>query len=50
MESKYSRGQGEDTVILHDGVIEWLTATPQLPVIEGVAKGTVYTAAGVLVK
>ena len=43
-------GKAEDTVILHDGVIEWLTATPQLPVIEGVANGTVYTAAGVLVK
>jgi antitoxin VapB len=40
----------EDTVILSDGKIEWLTATPSLPVIEASVNGTVYTAAGVLVK
>ena len=27
-------GKAEDTVILRDGDIEWLTATPELPVIE----------------
>jgi antitoxin VapB len=43
-------GKTEDTVILHDGKIEWLTATPELPVIHATANGTVYPAAGVLVK
>lgn len=43
-------GKTEDTVILHDGKIEWLTATPELPVIEAMANGAVYPAAGVLVK
>jgi antitoxin VapB len=43
-------GKAEDTVILSDGKIEWLTATPELPVIESTANGTVYPAAGVLVK
>lgn len=43
-------GKAEDTVILRDGKIEWLTATPELPVIEATANGTVYPAAGVLVK
>jgi antitoxin VapB len=43
-------GKAEDTVILRDGKIEWLTATPELPVIEAKANGTVYPAAGVLVK
>jgi antitoxin VapB len=43
-------GKAEDTVLLHDGRIEWLTATPELPVIEGKANGAVYPAAGVLVK
>ena len=43
-------GKAEDTVILRDGKIEWLTATPELPVIEAGVNGTVYPAAGVLVK
>ncbi len=43
-------GKAEDTVILHDGKIEWLTATPELPMIEASSNGTVYPAAGVLVK
>jgi len=43
-------GKAEDTVILNDGKIEWLTATPTLPVIEASAGGKVYPAAGVLVK
>ncbi len=43
-------GKAEDTVLLHDGKIEWLTATPGLPSIEASANGTIYPAAGVLVK
>jgi Xaa-Pro dipeptidase len=43
-------GKAEDTVILRDGAIEWLTATPELPVIEATVNGKVYPAAGVLVK
>lgn len=43
-------GKAEDTVILSDGRIEWLTATPTLPVIEASVNGNVYPAAGVLVK
>jgi antitoxin VapB len=43
-------GKAEDTVLLTDGKIEWLTATPTLPVIEATANGTVYPAAGILVK
>ncbi len=43
-------GKAEDTVILRDGNIEWLTATPTLPVIEADANGKNYPAAGVLVK
>lgn len=42
--------KAEDTVLLHDGVIENLTATPSLPVIEGFANGVAYSTAGVLVK
>ena len=42
--------KAEDTVILSNGKIEWLTATPELPVIEAVVNGTKYPAAGVLVK
>jgi Xaa-Pro dipeptidase len=42
--------KAEDTVILRDGKIEWLTATPELPVIEAIVNGTKYPAAGVLVK
>jgi antitoxin VapB len=43
-------GKAEDTVILHNGKIEWLTATPDLPVINATANGKIYPAAGVLVK
>lgn len=43
-------GKAEDTVILRDGQIEWLTSTPGLPVIEARVNGKVYPAAGVLVK
>ncbi len=43
-------GKTEDTVILHGGKIEWLTATPELPVIEASVNGKVYPAAGALVK
>jgi antitoxin VapB len=44
-------GKVEDTVILHDGVIENLTSTPELPVLaEAAVEGSSYAAAGVLVK
>jgi len=43
-------GKAEDTVILRDGRIEWLTATPELPVINAEVNGKVYPAAGVMVK
>jgi antitoxin VapB len=43
-------GKAEDTVILTDGKIEWLTATPELPVIHAEVNGRAYPAAGVLVK
>lgn len=41
-------GKAEDTVILHNGRIEWLTATPELPVINAEVSEQVYPAAGVL--
>lgn len=43
-------GKAEDTVILRNGKVEWLTATPELPVIQATVSGTVYPSAGVLVK
>ena len=43
-------GKAEDTVLLSNGKIEWLTATPELPVIEASVHGKTYPAAGVLVK
>jgi Xaa-Pro dipeptidase len=43
-------GKAEDTVILRDGKIEWLTATPELSVIYATAGGNEYPAAGVLVR
>jgi Xaa-Pro dipeptidase len=44
-------GKTEDTVLLRDGVIENLTATPTLPVLaDAVVQGSDYAAAGVLVK
>jgi antitoxin VapB len=44
-------GKVEDTVILHGGVIENLTATPELPQLtDAVVEGSTYAATGVLVK
>jgi len=43
-------GKAEDTVSLRDGNIEWLTATPELPVIDATAHGKVFPAAGVLIR
>ena len=43
-------GKVEDTVLLRNGVIENLTATPDLPALEAKVKGSEYVAAGVLVK
>jgi Xaa-Pro dipeptidase len=43
-------GKAEDTVLLRDDKIEWLTATPELPVIQVSVDGKIYPAAGVLVK
>lgn len=43
-------GKAEDTVLLRDGKIESITATPELPVIDGIANGNRYPSAGVLVK
>jgi antitoxin VapB len=43
-------GKAEDTVLLRDGKIEWLTATPELPVIEASVNGITYPAAGILIK
>ncbi len=44
-------GKAEDTVILRDGTIENLTATPELPVLtEAIVEGSTYAAADVLVK
>lgn len=41
--------KAEDTVVLRDGAMDLVTATPQLPVIETEVGGTVYRSAGVLV-
>ena len=43
-------GKAEDTVLLRDGKIEWLTSTPDLPVINATVNGNAYPAAGVLIK
>ncbi len=43
-------GKAEDTVVISNGKVEWLTATPDLPLIEATANGAIYPAAGVLVK
>lgn len=43
-------GKAEDTTLFRDGKIEWLTATPELPVIEAAVNGKTYPAAGILVK
>jgi Xaa-Pro dipeptidase len=41
-------GKVEDTVLLHDGKIELLTPTPELPALESSANGNSYPATGVL--
>ncbi len=41
-------GKAEDTVLLRDGRIENLTATPDLPVLRAACEGAEYTCAGVL--
>jgi len=43
-------GKAEDTVLLRDGKMEWLTATPELPIINAEVNGVVYPAGGVLVR
>jgi len=43
-------GKAEDTVILREGKIEWLTATPELPVINAEVNGKIYPAAAVLAR
>lgn len=42
-------GKIEDTVLLHNGQIELLTPTPELPALESSANGNNYPATGVLV-
>ena len=42
-------GKVEDTVLLHDGKIELLTPTPELPALESRANGNSYPATGVLI-
>ena len=42
-------GKVEDTVLLHDGKIELLTPTPDLPALESSANGNNYPATGVLI-
>jgi Xaa-Pro dipeptidase len=43
-------GKAEDTAILRNGKIEWLTGTPELPVIKAGVDGVEYPAAGVVMK
>lgn len=43
-------GKVEDTVLLSDGKIEWLTATPEMPSIDVKMNGTLYPAPDVLRK
>ena len=44
-------GKVEDTVILRNGVIENLTATPELPMLtDAIVAGSSYAAAGVLIR
>ena len=43
-------GKVEDTVVLHDGKIESLTDTPDLPLVETELNGTIYQSAGVLIR
>ena len=43
-------GKVEDTVLLRDGKIENLTPTPELPALAASVAGSMYAAAGVLVR
>ena len=43
-------GKAEDTVIVSNGKVEWLTATPELPTLDAEIDGTNYIAAGVLIR
>jgi antitoxin VapB len=43
-------GKVEDTVLLHDGKLEWLTSTPGLPVVHTRAGDLTVPSAGVLVR
>ncbi len=43
-------GKTEDTVVIRGGNVEYLTATPELPVLHAEVDGVDYPAAGVLVK
>ncbi|HTB98426.1 MAG TPA: M24 family metallopeptidase [Terracidiphilus sp.] len=43
-------GKAEDTVLVSDGNVEWLTATPELPQIQATVDGKTYPAADVVVK
>jgi antitoxin VapB len=43
-------GKVEDTVVLQDGAIEYLTETAKFPVVETVVGGQSYRSAGVLLK
>ena len=43
-------GKVEDTVVLRDGQLEYLTDTPDLPLVETERNGVVYRSAGVLVR
>jgi antitoxin VapB len=43
-------GKAEDTVVLQDGVIEYLTETTMFPMVETVVGGQSYRSAGVLLK
>jgi antitoxin VapB len=42
-------GKVEDTVLLRDGVIENLTATPGLPTLKAEVQGSDYQATGVMI-
>src|SRR5690348_15103831 len=43
-------GKVEDTVVLRDGQIEWLTSTPELPVVLTRAGSMTVQSAGVLIR
>jgi Xaa-Pro dipeptidase len=43
-------GKVEDTVVVSDGKVECLTATPDLPIVETEWNGAIYQSAGVLIK